>query len=171
MVRAHFAITMSKLAVADITPTETLFCIFYQMPRDIMQELAAQELTARDWRWHKLLRQWLQKDTREANTNTSVPILDLTNNTPIGVAPIQISNRQERGVYVFFDVLNWRRERREFVLNYDELDHRFAMGGAITVPTGGPVMPPRAEGGALAGRGEQGQIEGRGSSGIPGAGS
>ena len=141
------------------------------MPRDIMQELAAQELTARDWRWHKLLRQWLQKDTREANTNSSVPILDLTNNTPIGVPPQQISSRQERGVYVFFDVLNWRRERREFMLNYDELDHRFAMGGAITVGQmqGGPVMPLQ-QGNGLGGAPPQG-VEGRGSSGVPGAGS
>ena len=52
------------------------------MPHDIMQELAAQELTARDWRWHKLLRQWLQKDTREANNSSSMPIIDLTSGAP-----------------------------------------------------------------------------------------
>ena len=150
-------------------PTETLFCIFYQMPHDIMQELAAQELTARDWRWHKVLRQWLQKDTREANTNSSMPILDLSNGAPIAVQPVRVSERVERGVYVFFDVMNWRRERREFVLNYDELDQRFAMGGAIQVANGGPVMPPGS--GAL-GSVPGGAVSqsGMGSSGIPGAG-
>lgn len=152
---------------ADHTP-ETLFCIFYQMPHDIMQELAAQELTARDWRWHKLLRQWLQKDTREANTSSSMPILDLTNGAPIAVQPVRVSERVERGVYVFFDVMNWRRERREFVLNYDELDQRFAMGGAIQVANGGPVMPP---GGGALGSVPSGAVSqsGMGSSGIPGA--
>ena len=72
---------------------ETLFCIFYQNPRDLLQEQAAQELTARDWRWHKVLRQWLQKDNHSAGGNasaggsgsTSLPIIDLTNGTPIGV--------------------------------------------------------------------------------------
>jgi len=148
---------------------ETLFCIFYQMPHDIMQELAAQELTARDWRWHKLLRQWLQKDTREANNSSSMPIIDLTSGAPIAVQPVRVSERVERGVYVFFDVMNWRRERREFVLNYDELDQRFAMGNAIQVSNGGPVMPP---GGAALGNVPSGAVSqsGMGSSGIPGAG-
>jgi CCR4-NOT transcription complex subunit 2 len=151
--------------------SETLFCIFYQMPHDIMQELAAQELTARDWRWHKLLRQWLQKDTREANNSSSMPIIDLTSGAPIAVQPVRVSERVERGVYVFFDVMNWRRERREFVLNYDELDQRFAMGNAIQVSNGGPVMPPGGGGGAL-GSVPSGAVSqsGMGSSGIPGAG-
>jgi CCR4-NOT transcription complex subunit 2 len=139
------------------------------MPHDIMQELAAQELTARDWRWHKLLRQWLQKDTREADGSSSMPIIDLTGGAPVAVQPVRVSERVERGVYVFFDVMNWRRERREFVLNYDELDQRFAMGNAIQVSNGGPVMPPGA--GAL-GNVPSGAVSqsGMGSSGIPGAG-
>lgn len=140
------------------------------MPRDIMQELAAQELNARDWRWHKLLRQWLQKDTREANANSSGPILDLTSGAPVGVGPVRVSERVERGVYVFFDVQNWRRERREFVLNYDELDQRFAMGGVIQVANGGPVLPPAGGLGGANGVGNAG-VSGMGSSGIPGAGS
>lgn len=145
---------------------ETLFCIFYQMPHDIMQEIAAQELNNRDWRWHRLLRQWLQKDTRDANNSSSMPILDLTNGAPIAVQPVRVSERIERGVYVFFDVMNWRRERREFVLNYDELDQRFTMGGQIQVANGGPV------GGAALGSVPSGAVtqSGMGSSGIPGAG-
>lgn len=140
------------------------------MPHDIMQELAAQELTARDWRWHKILRQWLQKDTREANTTSSMQILDLTNGAPIAVPPVRVSERVERGVYVFFDVMNWRRERREFVLNYDELDQRFAMGGAIQVANGGPIMAP---GGGSLGSVPSGAVSqgGMGSSNIPSAGS
>lgn len=71
---------------------ETLFAIFYQYTRDVMQEVAAGELYSRDWRWHKELRQWMMKDSQMAQ-------------------PIRISERSERGVYVFFDAVNWRRER------------------------------------------------------------
>ncbi|KAF1987410.1 hypothetical protein K402DRAFT_392680 [Aulographum hederae CBS 113979] len=88
---------------------ETLFAIFYQYPRDIMQEIAAQELYNRDWRWHKELRQWMMKEQ-------SFP------------QPVKMNPVQERGYYVFFDVLNWRRERREFVLTYDHLDQRHSAG-------------------------------------------
>ncbi|KAF2835242.1 hypothetical protein M501DRAFT_1008656 [Patellaria atrata CBS 101060] len=88
---------------------ETLFAIFFQNPRDIIQEHAAGELYTRDWRWHKELQQWMQKDTTYGQ-------------------PVRISDKQERGYYVFFDANNWRRERREFVLNYEHLDQRHAAG-------------------------------------------
>lgn len=71
---------------------ETLFAIFYQYTRDVMQEIAAAELYTRDWRWHKELRQWMMKDGTMAQ-------------------PIRITERSERGVYLFFDAINWRRER------------------------------------------------------------
>lgn len=79
---------------------ETLFAIFYQYTRDVMQEVAANELYTRDWRWHKELRQWMMKDAGMA-------------------PPMRISERSERGVYVFFDAVNWRRERVSRAL-YDE---------------------------------------------------
>jgi len=71
---------------------ETLLAIFYQYPRDILQEIAAAELYNRDWRWHINLRQWMMKD-------------------PDLPAPIRLSPKEERGWYLFFDVGNWRRER------------------------------------------------------------
>lgn len=86
---------------------ETLFAIFYQYTRDVMQEMAAAELYSRDWRWHKQLRQWMMKDASMAQ-------------------PLRITERSERGVYVFFDAMNWRRERREYLLEYDSLDQRHA---------------------------------------------
>lgn len=101
---------------------ETLFSVFYQHPRDVLQELAAQELINRDWRWHKVLRQWLQKDTRESNSGSALPLVDLTNGAPIGTQPIRKSDRVEQGVYVFFDAMNWRRERRYLDLDYESLD-------------------------------------------------
>ncbi|ORY09513.1 hypothetical protein BCR34DRAFT_625700 [Clohesyomyces aquaticus] len=72
--------------------TETLLAIFYQFPRDIMQEIAANELYNRDWRWHTKLQQWMMKD-------------------PDLPQPMRISPKEERGWYLFFDVTNWRRER------------------------------------------------------------
>ncbi|PSK38132.1 hypothetical protein B9Z65_1323 [Elsinoe australis] len=84
---------------------ETLFAIFYQFTRDVMQENAAAELYSRDWRWHKELRQWMMKDASMAQ-------------------PIRVTERSERGVYIFFDAMNWRRERRDFLLQYDHLDQR-----------------------------------------------
>lgn len=124
--------------------------------------MAAIELTARDWRWHKVLRQWLQKDTREASSGSSLPIVDLATSQPIGAQPVRVGERSERGVYVFFDAMNWQRQRREFVLDYGELDHRHAggqqqPGGGMTngmsatgpapgltqaLGAGGPVQPP-----------------------------
>lgn len=71
---------------------ETLLMIFYQYPRDMLQEQSAAELFSRDWRWHKELQQWMMKDTSVA-------------------APIRISERVERGVYIFFDAANFRKER------------------------------------------------------------
>ena len=164
---------------------ETLFSIFYQNPGDYKQELAAVELTARDWRWHKVLRQWLQKDTREASSGSSLPIVDLATTQPIGAQPVRVGERTERGVYVFFDAMNWQCQRREFSLDYGELDHRNAgglqqagvgmgmtngNGGGATGPApgltstsalgaGGPVQPPAG----LTGGGGVGSIGGNGS--------
>jgi hypothetical protein len=101
--------------------------MFFSQPRDIVQQLAASELERRDWRWHKILRQWLHRDTPpndQFNTSTSLQVLDLAPRIPVGTAPQPIPNStQERGVYVFFDAQNWRRVRREFVLDFAEIDH------------------------------------------------
>ncbi len=42
---------------------ETLFFMFYSSPRDALQEVAAQELWNRNWRFHKTLRMWITKET------------------------------------------------------------------------------------------------------------
>ncbi|KAK6533867.1 hypothetical protein TWF281_005216 [Arthrobotrys megalospora] len=82
---------------------ETLFYIFYTMPKDVMQEIVAQELTQRNWRYHKDLQVWL----------TKVP----------GNEPSQIvQGRFEKGVYVFFEPTAWERQQKEFVLEYAALD-------------------------------------------------
>ena len=70
---------------------ETLFYVFYQMPRDVMQEVVAGELSNRNWRYHKELKQWLTKDTNSE--------------------PVRISPTEERGYYIFFDPSAWQRQR------------------------------------------------------------
>jgi len=40
---------------------ETLFYIFYMKPRDTLQEYAARELVARNWRYHKDIQVWLRQ--------------------------------------------------------------------------------------------------------------
>jgi CCR4-NOT transcription complex subunit 2 len=92
---------------------EGLMAVFYTMPRDLAQEMSAQELyvlccvatgferrrlTAyqhrhnREWRWHVRYRIWLQKD-------------------PSFAAPTRIDAKQERGFYIIFNVGQWRKER------------------------------------------------------------
>lgn len=39
---------------------ETLFYMFFAMPKDVFQVSAAQELYRREWRWHAELRIWLK---------------------------------------------------------------------------------------------------------------
>ena len=86
---------------------ETLFYMFYSMPRDVMQEVCAIELyvvllqprdhaltksrTSRNWRFHKELKVWLTKDSGFE-------------------APQPISADAERGRYIVFNEKGWQRE-------------------------------------------------------------
>uniref|UniRef100_A0AAV1TF89 NOT2/NOT3/NOT5 C-terminal domain-containing protein n=1 Tax=Peronospora matthiolae TaxID=2874970 RepID=A0AAV1TF89_9STRA len=40
---------------------ETLFFVFYSMPKDVLQAYAAQELYTREWRYHAELKTWLKR--------------------------------------------------------------------------------------------------------------
>lgn len=72
---------------------ETLFYIFYSMPRDIMQELVAEELMGRKWRYHKLERCWLTRDEGYPG-------------------PVDVERGvSERGVYLLWDPASWKKIR------------------------------------------------------------
>lgn len=72
---------------------ETLFYIFYSMPRDIMQELVAEELMGRKWRYHKLERCWLTRDETYPG-------------------PVDVERGvSERGVYLIWDHVSWKKIR------------------------------------------------------------
>ncbi|KAF4627592.1 hypothetical protein G7Y89_g10559 [Cudoniella acicularis] len=81
---------------------EALIFMFYSNPGDIQQVMAAQELHNRNWRYHKKLQQWLTKDDM--------------------MVPQTLGNGTERGYYIFFDIKQWQRERRELTLVYDDLE-------------------------------------------------
>ena len=44
---------------------ETLFYMFYAMPKDMLQAFAAHELYRRDWRYHGELKLWLKARTQQ----------------------------------------------------------------------------------------------------------
>lgn len=90
---------------------ETLFYIFYGLPREQVQEAAAQDLYSRGWRFHKELKLWLTKDVYHDGTG------------------VLKGNGFERGVYVFFDPTTWSRVKKEWVLYYDQLEERVLVQG------------------------------------------
>ncbi|TFK40477.1 hypothetical protein BDQ12DRAFT_679493 [Crucibulum laeve] len=93
-------------AKASAFSDETLFFMFYSSPRDALQEVAAQELWNRNWRYHKDLRFWITKES--------------------GTSPSQkISNGNgEQGQYTFWDPENWCKERKEMMVMYADLEEK-----------------------------------------------
>ena len=65
---------------------ETLFYIFYNMPRDTLQAYAATELYNRDWRYHKDLKLWFTKAARTGAPDT------------------------QKGQYIYFDINEWKKK-------------------------------------------------------------
>ncbi|KAJ5175998.1 uncharacterized protein N7482_001875 [Penicillium canariense] len=100
---------------------ETLFYIFYSMPRDIMQELVAEELMGRKWRYHKLERCWLTRDETYPG-------------------PVDVERGvSERGVYLLWDHASWKKIRREFILRYEDLDNRLDPNRGMNRAAVGPT--------------------------------
>jgi CCR4-NOT transcription complex subunit 2 len=87
---------------------ETLFFIFYAVPRDLLQAAAAQELYNRKWRYHKQLKQWISRAPRTDPTVKTAAF--------------------EKGTYICFDPSRWEKLRKEnFLLMYEQLEElRFA---------------------------------------------
>ncbi|TFK70534.1 hypothetical protein BDN72DRAFT_877708 [Pluteus cervinus] len=97
---------------------ETLFFMFYSSPRDALQEVAAQELYNRTWRYHKELRLWIIKE--------------------VGSTPSQKVPGGEQGLYTYWDYNNWSKERKEMTVLYGDLEEKSApafLPGPGLVPT------------------------------------
>lgn len=99
---------------------ETLFFVFYSSPRDALQEIAAQELYNRTWRYHKSLRVWISKEGAQLIKHLPAP------------GPGAAGSIGEVGYYTYWDVEGWTRERKEMTVIYSELEEK----------SGGGVFPP-----------------------------
>ncbi|PSR86658.1 NOT transcription complex subunit like [Actinidia chinensis var. chinensis] len=89
-------------------PLDTVFYIFYSMPKDEAQIYAANELYNRGWFYHRERQLWF---TRVSN-----------------MEPLVKTNAYERGSYIGFDPNTWETIRREnFVVYYDMLEKRPAL--------------------------------------------
>ncbi|XAR60527.1 hypothetical protein NMG60_11033942 [Bertholletia excelsa] len=89
-------------------PVETLFYIFYSMPKDEAQLYAANELYNKGWLYHREQRLWF---TRVVN-----------------MEPLVKTNTYERGSYICFDPNTWDTIRKDnFILHYDMLEKRPAV--------------------------------------------
>ena len=71
---------------------ETLFYIFYALPKDVLQAYAAQELYTRDWRYHVESKVWFKR----ASSSDGVP--NMTNTQAAGSTQ-----------YIYFDINTWER--------------------------------------------------------------
>ncbi|PSS14372.1 NOT transcription complex subunit like, partial [Actinidia chinensis var. chinensis] len=86
-------------------PLDTLFYIFYSMPKDEAQLYAANELYNRAWFYHREVRLWF---TRVSN-----------------MEPLVKTNTYERGSYICFDPNTWETIRKEnFVVHSEQLEKR-----------------------------------------------
>ncbi|KAI0345617.1 hypothetical protein BDW22DRAFT_1369761 [Trametopsis cervina] len=83
---------------------ETLFFMFYSSPRDALQEIAAQELFNRNWRYHKEMRIWITKET--------------------GTPSSQKVAGGEQGTYSYWDPENWEKARKEMTVLYEDLEEK-----------------------------------------------
>ncbi|XP_072954129.1 probable NOT transcription complex subunit VIP2 isoform X6 [Typha angustifolia] len=84
---------------------ETLFYIFYSMPKDEAQLYASNELYIRGWIYHRDLQLWLAR----------VP----------NIEPLVKTQIYERGSYLCFDPTIWDTFRKDnFVLHYDAMEKR-----------------------------------------------
>eukprot|EP00128_Syssomonas_multiformis_P010288 Colp12_sorted_trinity150504_noHs@20089 len=81
---------------------DTLFLIFYYQQGTYQQYLAARELKAQSWRFHKKYSTWFQRHEE----------------------PKQITDEYEQGTYVYFDYESgWcQRKKTEFTFQYQYLE-------------------------------------------------
>eukprot|EP00041_Stephanoeca_diplocostata_P021612 m.505914 g.505914 ORF g.505914 m.505914 type:complete len:561 (-) comp21867_c0_seq4:804-2486(-) len=86
---------------------DTLFYVFYGMPGDVCQAVAAVILYERHWRYHQEQKIWI----------TRAP----------GVEPTQKTSTFERGTYIYFDIGQWKKVSKDFILQYDQLEERKPM--------------------------------------------
>jgi hypothetical protein len=112
---------------------ETLFYMFYSMPGDEAQLLAADELSVRGWWFHRRYKLWMLHAPNTAVTK---------------------STRGERGSYLIFDIATWEIvQKADLEILYDDIEApprlpRTAKLAGQQMPAGGPAPPgPMGQGG------------------------
>ena len=70
---------------------ETLFYIFYALPKDVLQAYAAQELYTREWRYHAESKLWFKQAT------------------PSEMGAASNNNGSSGAQYIYFDINTWER--------------------------------------------------------------
>ncbi|KAI9996664.1 hypothetical protein PInf_014438 [Phytophthora infestans] len=118
---------------------ETLFFVFYSMPKDVLQAYAAQELYSREWRYHAELKTWLKRaspaDAALLAGNASSSVGGASNGSPTGATgngsigsigsamgsgtgpSLATSNMTPQ--FLYFDTATW--ERRVFTGNINSI--------------------------------------------------
>lgn len=92
----YFSLSLNPFFTADHLTKfqiETIFYLFYSMPKDLLQACAAQELYRREWRYHGELRLWLKMRSQQ-----------------------ELLQVQPNIIFLYFDVSGW--EARLFVSQY-----------------------------------------------------
>ncbi|KAG1809026.1 hypothetical protein EV424DRAFT_1424173 [Suillus variegatus] len=131
-------------AKAGAFSDETLFFMFYSSPRDALQEIAAQELWNRNWRYHKDLRIWITKES--------------------GSAPSSKIPGGEAGTYTWWNPDDWCKERKEMSVRYADLEEKtvaaFVMGPGLVLAQPGQTIPGQQQ--VQGAAGQQGGVQSAG---------
>ncbi|SCN12806.1 CCR4-NOT transcription complex subunit 2, putative [Plasmodium malariae] len=91
----HFQIRLSLLLKLK---TETLFYIFYNIPRDVLQAYAASELYIRKWLYHIIYKKWF---------------------TPKNLS--NYSSIEKCASWIYFDPISWSKKNYEDFLNTQDI--------------------------------------------------
>ena len=109
---------------------ETLFYIFYAMPGDRMQELAARELYSRNWRFYKPAKAWVcPVDLPQSSKDINSILNNLSNNSKNG--PIS---------FFLFDQSAWIKIKRSIQLQVDDLELSRPVNSGTTSPVSSPEI-------------------------------
>jgi CCR4-NOT transcription complex subunit 2 len=111
---------------------ETLFYMFYGMPRDRMQEMAARELTLnRGWRYHKEMRLWILASSAAPTAASMTAGISQLRISPFPStsnldSPTPVHDSALVASYIAFDPNTWSKVRKEFsIIKEDVLEDRF----------------------------------------------
>lgn len=133
---------------------ETLFYMFYAMPGDRMQELAARELFSRQWRFHKELKVWLllvdEGQMAAMQRQMISPDMSSLGSTKQSKGKAQpapapsASGAEPVRAYTVFDPQSWTKITKELPVRLEQLEDRFSGGSVAPAKAGSAPAAPAA---------------------------